>query len=235
MRSDAELIFPQAPRPGGKKVASPARRNRHTASRERRRRRPRWAADLCEVRKSVALRKSCPAPASRSDFLCCRPRVSNSALPPGQFSLPAPRFGAFDCDTPWNLVGAVLHAIGPLTGTESGLANESDVGHGQSNAKTAPPAFIVFTGDLTSAYDNDNQLSRAYVEYVESAVYSGFKAYLGGGPDYAAMHTHKNVTYDSKTPLAVKRWYRGACKQPGQFQGWHTTVAIVLSICLVSA
>ena len=36
---------------------------------------------------------------------------------------PAPRFGAFFCDTPWNLANAVMHAIGPLTGTASGENN----------------------------------------------------------------------------------------------------------------
>lgn len=46
-------------------------------------------------------------------------------------------------------------------------------------------SFTIFTGDLTS-HDNDNQLSREYVEYVESAVYGLFKAYLAG-PVYAAL------------------------------------------------
>ena len=46
-------------------------------------------------------------------------------------------------------------------------------------------AFTIFTGDITS-HDNDNQLSRAYVEYVQSAVYGLFKAYLAG-PVYAAL------------------------------------------------
>ena len=34
--------------------------------------------------------------------------------------LPAPRFGAYECDTPWNLANAIMHAVGPLTGTASG-------------------------------------------------------------------------------------------------------------------
>jgi hypothetical protein len=49
-------------------------------------------------------------------------------------------------------------------------------------------AFTIFTGDLTS-HDNDNQLSRAYVEYVQSAIYSSFKAYLAG-PVYAVLVRH---------------------------------------------
>ncbi|KAF8528594.1 Metallo-dependent phosphatase-like protein [Gautieria morchelliformis] len=161
------------------------------------------------------------------DFLCCRPGGSNFALPPGQFSLPAPRFGAYDCDTPWNLAGAVLHAIGPLTGTGSGVANASDVGHGQSKAKTTPPAFTVFTGDLTS-HDNDNQLSRAYVEYVESAVYSGFKAYLGGGPVYAAMGNHDTWPQAFDAPHSIQpeqlanqfEWNYGHLADLWQTEGW---------------
>ena len=46
-------------------------------------------------------------------------------------------------------------------------------------------AFTMFTGDLTF-HVNDNQLSRGYVEYVESAIFSLFKAYLAG-PFYAAL------------------------------------------------
>ena len=49
-------------------------------------------------------------------------------------------------------------------------------------------SFTIFTGDLTS-HDNDNQFSRAYVEYVESAIYSLFKAYLAG-PVYAVIVRH---------------------------------------------
>ena len=46
-------------------------------------------------------------------------------------------------------------------------------------------AFTIFTGDITS-HDNDNQMSRAFIEYVQSAVYSLFKAYLAG-PVYAVL------------------------------------------------
>ena len=49
-------------------------------------------------------------------------------------------------------------------------------------------AFTILTGDLTS-HDNDNQLSRAYVEYVQSSIYSLFKAYLAG-PVYAVLVCH---------------------------------------------
>ena len=89
-----------------------------------------------------------------------------------------------------------MHAIGPLTGTASGKSNG---GAGNIFISLAPrhaayignmflgnnKAFTIFTGDITS-HDNDNQLSRAYVEYVQSAVYSLFKAYLAG-PVYAVL------------------------------------------------
>ena len=45
---------------------------------------------------------------------------ASSSEPNGPIVLPAPRFGAYECDTPWNLANAVMHAIGPLTGTASG-------------------------------------------------------------------------------------------------------------------
>ena len=89
-----------------------------------------------------------------------------------------------------------MHAIGPLTGTASGK-NKGGAGdlfirlalHYLAYVGNIFPgnkkAFTIFTGDITS-HDNDNQLSRAYVEYVQSAVYSLFKAYLTG-PVYAAL------------------------------------------------
>lgn len=44
------------------------------------------------------------------------PFFFRTQVPPGQLLLPAPRFGAYLCDTPWLLANAVMHAIGPLTG-----------------------------------------------------------------------------------------------------------------------
>ena len=90
-----------------------------------------------------------------------------------------------------------MHAIGPLTGTASGKNNGGAgdilfvrlilhrVAHIGNMFPGNKKAFTIFTGDITS-HDNDNQLSRAYVEYVQSAVYSLFKAYLAG-PVYAVL------------------------------------------------
>lgn len=88
-----------------------------------------------------------------------------------------------------------------------GIANDDSKSHGNSknnkNDPITPAAFTIFTGDLTS-HDNDNQLSRAYVEYVESAVYSGFKAYLGGAPVYAAMGNHDTWPQAFDAPHSIQ-------------------------------
>lgn len=90
------------------------------------------------------------------------------------------------------LANAVMNAIGPLTGIKPAdpkgilllFFGFTIFTHFRLAKK--PKSFTIFSGDLTS-HDNDNQLSRAYVEYVENTVYQLFKEYLGGGPVYAAM------------------------------------------------
>ena len=47
--------------------------------------------------------------------LCCRTNVHNAVQ--GQIVLPAPLYGSFKCDTPYDLALGALSAIGPLTGT----------------------------------------------------------------------------------------------------------------------
>ncbi|KAG8631169.1 hypothetical protein KVT40_000309 [Elsinoe batatas] len=101
------------------------------------------------------------------------PRYANTAIPAGQISLASPLYGAYACDTPYDLGLAALESIGPLTGTGRGKA---DV------------AWTVYTGDLVS-HDNQNQLSRAYTEYTETAVYSIFQKYISG-PVFAALGNH---------------------------------------------
>ncbi|KDR69557.1 hypothetical protein GALMADRAFT_104017 [Galerina marginata CBS 339.88] len=154
------------------------------------------------------------AEAKCENALCCRPGVSSST---GQLLLPAPRFGSFECDTPWNLASAVMHAIGPLTGTANGT------NHGGVKNKNS---FTIFTGDLTS-HDNDNQLSRAYVEYVESAVYSLFKAYLAG-PVYAVMGNHDTWPQAFDAPHSIQpqtlsnqfEWDYGHLADLWEVEGW---------------
>lgn len=104
--------------------------------------------------------------------LCCRANNPN----PGNASilLPAPLYGTFKCDSPYNLGLAALQAIGPLTGTG-----------GNTNSSIA---MTLYTGDLVS-HDPQSELSRAYVEYTELSVYSMFKKYITG-PVYAALGNH---------------------------------------------
>lgn len=110
--------------------------------------------------------------ANCSSGLCCRTTASNSALPEGQISFPAPLYGAYKCDTPYNLGTAALQAMGPLAGV------------------TGKDAFAwsIYTGDLV-AHDPQNQLSRAFVEYTETATFDLFKDYIPG-PVFAALGNH---------------------------------------------
>jgi hypothetical protein len=104
--------------------------------------------------------------------LCCRSNNPNTALPAGQISLPAPAFGTFECDTPYDLGLAALQAVGPLTGT----------------SKKNPLAWTVYTGDLVS-HDPQSELSRAYTEYAEDSIYYMFKEYLTG-PVFPVLGNH---------------------------------------------
>lgn len=94
-----------------------------------------------------------------------------------------------------------MHAIGPLTGVNPEDSNGKFLSYDlfpsikakllimickSCSVAEKPVSFTVFTGDLVS-HDNDNQLSRAYIEYAESATYQLYKEYLGGGPVYAAL------------------------------------------------
>lgn len=110
--------------------------------------------------------------ANCSASLCCRTNVENAVLSAGQISLPSPLYGAYDCDTPYDLGLAALQAIGPLTGT----------------SKENPLAWTTYTGDLVS-HDPQTQLSRAYTEYAEDSVYYMFKKYITG-PVFPVLGNH---------------------------------------------
>jgi hypothetical protein len=109
------------------------------------------------------------AEANCSSGLCCR---GNNGPITGQITFPAPLYGSFKCDTPYDLVLAALAAVGPLTGTGS----------------SSPLAWTVYTGDLVS-HDPQSELSRAYVEYTETSIYGMFKSYITG-PVFAALGNH---------------------------------------------
>lgn len=94
-------------------------------------------------------------------------------LPSGQASLASPLYGAFACDSPYDLVLASLESIAPLTGT----------------SKSNPFGLALYTGDLVS-HEGQAELSRAYVEYTETSLYELLKLYLGKVPIYAALGNH---------------------------------------------
>ncbi|KAK5122844.1 hypothetical protein LTR85_003759 [Meristemomyces frigidus] len=107
-----------------------------------------------------------------SSNLCCRSNADNSDLAAGQISYPAPLYGYFDCDTPYDLGLAALQAVGPLTGT----------------SKESPLAWTVYTGDLVS-HDPQTELSRAYTEYAEDSIYTMLKKYVTG-PVFPVLGNH---------------------------------------------
>lgn len=114
-------------------------------------------------------RYSAGAEGNCSSGLCCR---SNNPNPQGSILQPASVYGAFKCDTPYDLGLAALQAVGPLTGTNT------------SN----PLGWTVYTGDLVS-HDPQSELSRAYAEYAETSIYGMLKTYVTG-PVFAALGNH---------------------------------------------
>ncbi|TKA22695.1 hypothetical protein B0A50_07788 [Salinomyces thailandicus] len=107
-----------------------------------------------------------------SSYLCCRVNAENDDLAMGGISYPAPLYGYYECDTPYDLGLAALQAVGPLTGT----------------SKEDPLAWTIYTGDLVS-HDPQSQLSRDYVEYAEDSIYGMFKKYLTG-PVFPVLGNH---------------------------------------------
>ncbi|KAF7436429.1 hypothetical protein PC9H_003262 [Pleurotus ostreatus] len=135
-------------------------------------------------------RYSTGAEANCTTGLCCRKGGFNSQSPNATL-LPAPRFGAYHCDTPLSLIAAALEAIPPLTETQgTGFA------------------WTVYTGDLV-AHDADNQLSREYVTYVETLLYDLLKKTLGPGPVYATLGNHDSYNQAQDAPHAIGQGLAG--------------------------
>ena len=107
-----------------------------------------------------------------TDYLCCRSNAENEDIKGDQISYPAPLYGAFACDTPYDLGLAALQAVGPLTGT----------------SKDNPLAWSIYTGDLVS-HDPQSELSRLYTEYAEDSIYHMFKQYITG-PVFPVLGNH---------------------------------------------
>ncbi|KAJ7110353.1 Metallo-dependent phosphatase [Mycena crocata] len=163
------------------------------------------------------------AEANCTSGLCCRKHNVNTASPNATL-FPAPRFGAYKCDTPMALVMAAVEAIPPLTGTEkSGFS------------------FSIYTGDLVS-HDPDNQLSRDYVEYTETILYDLFKRTLGSGPMYAVLGNHDsyNQAQDAHHAIGGKlatqfSWNYDHLASLWQHEKWLPEAAVELARAHYSA
>lgn len=130
--------------------------------------------------------------ANCSSGMCCRSNTFNSgAVARGLYDdvlLPAPAYGSFLCDTPYDLALAALQAVGPLTGTGTGKGQDS-------------LAWTIYTGDLVS-HDRETEASRAYTEYTETSVYEMFKKYLTG-PVFAALGNHDTNPANVESPHSL--------------------------------
>ncbi|MCJ1240001.1 hypothetical protein MMC14_008001 [Varicellaria rhodocarpa] len=117
-----------------------------------------------------------------SQYLCCRPYSTNTKYDTGvnNATVPASRFGYLYCDAPADL------ALSSFS-TMSQFFNKSDI------------SFAIFTGDIVS-HDDDDQLSRAYIEYEETVTYQTFKAEMGGIPIYPTLGNHDSLPEAYNTP-----------------------------------
>lgn len=120
--------------------------------------------------------------ANCSQYLCCRPDATNTDLDTtaANASLPASRFGSLYCDAPADLA----------------LSSFSTMHKFFDKSKVA---FTIFTGDIIS-HDNDDQLSRAYIEYNERNTYATFKAQMPNTPIYATLGNHDSLPEAYNTP-----------------------------------
>ncbi|TCD68079.1 hypothetical protein EIP91_011532 [Steccherinum ochraceum] len=163
------------------------------------------------------------AEANCTSGLCCRENNHNTQSPNATLS-PAPRFGAYLCDSPFSLVAAALQAVPVLTGTQ----------------KTGFD-FTVYTGDLVS-HDPDNQLSRDYITYTETVVYDLFKRTLGSGPVYAVLGNHDSYNQAQDAPHTLGgaladqfSWNYDHLASLWQHEGWLPNAAVQLARAHYSA
>ncbi|EPS29716.1 hypothetical protein PDE_04666 [Penicillium oxalicum 114-2] len=127
------------------------------------------------------------AEANCTSGLCCRSDNHHLDQENSVF-LPASAYGAFKCDTPYDLALSALQAVGPLTGT----------GRGQGETSLA---WTLYTGDLVS-HDRESQISREYVEYTETSIFHMFKKYLTG-PVFAALGNHDSSPENIDAPHSL--------------------------------
>ncbi|RPD64995.1 sphingomyelin phosphodiesterase [Lentinus tigrinus ALCF2SS1-6] len=157
------------------------------------------------------------AEANCTSGLCCRENNHNTQSP-NQTVFPAPRYGAYLCDSPFSLVLAALESIPVLAGTQ----------------KTGFD-FTLYTGDLVS-HDSENQLSRDYVLYTETVVYDLFKRMLGTGPVYAALGNHDSYNQAQDSPHSLGgtlaeqfSWNYDHVASLWQHEGWIPQSAVDLA------
>ena len=146
--------------------------------------------------------------------LCCRSDAENEDIAKGQISYPAPLYGAYDCDTPYDLGLAALQAVGPLTGT------------GEDNHL----AWTIYTGDLVS-HDPQYELSRLYTEYAEDSIYYMFEKYITG-PVFPVLGNHDtnpeaiDAPHSMPGPLGQQMsWNFNHVSKLWQHHGWITPEA----------
>lgn len=113
--------------------------------------------------------------ANCSSGLCCRANAKSTS---GKISLPAPLYGAFQCDSPYFLITSALESIAPLTGTTHDNQSECD-----------QFAWGIYTGDLVS-HESQNELSQDYIMYAEWSIYHMLKAYIPSGPIFPVLGNH---------------------------------------------
>ncbi|RDX52009.1 sphingomyelin phosphodiesterase [Lentinus brumalis] len=157
------------------------------------------------------------AEANCTSGLCCRENNHNTQSP-NQTVFPAPRYGAYLCDSPFSLVTAALQSIPVLSGTQ----------------KTGFD-FTLYTGDLVS-HDSENQLSRDYILYTETLVYDLFKRLLGTGPVYAALGNHDSYNQAQDSPHSLNgalaeqfSWNYDHVASLWQHEGWIPQSAVDLA------
>ncbi|GAA95825.1 uncharacterized protein L969DRAFT_18249 [Mixia osmundae IAM 14324] len=118
--------------------------------------------------------------------LCCRPNDDLAPASTSTVTVPAPRYGSFLCDSPFDLVTSTFQAI-------KSIAGQID--------------FTVFTGDIT-AHDPANELSRAYDLYCEDVVYDLMKKFIpGNGPVYASIGNHDSIQQAQAAPHGLGPTY----------------------------
>lgn len=125
--------------------------------------------------------------ANCSSSMCCRTNVAATGSNTSHILSPAPLHGSFKCDTPYFLGAGALQAIHPLTGTnstylpvgETGWVQEADELFDLILPTSNDLGFTIYTGDLV-AHDPQSQLSKAFVEYSETSVYSMFASLIRG-------------------------------------------------------